>query len=334
MKILSNFESNSNKMIKKFFKCICIFVFLIILWSCQQDNKNNHIKIATLKGPSSMGMIKMIDSLNLSKNSNIEVKIYSEPLQIRKLMLENEIDCAILPTTMGAILYNKGIQYKIAAIPVWGTLYLMGKDTTIYSWDDLKGKRIQLMAKGMTPEVLFKYLLNKNNISPHKDVILDYSFPTHIDLANAVAANQAELAVISEPMVSLVMQKNKTVVPLMDLNVEWKKVNQNIPIAQTAFMVQRAFANSNPAELSAILKAYEKSTHWVNQNQEDAAKLFVKYNVLPNLDAGKSSIARCNLQFEHILDAKMHVNEYLKIFYNLNPVIVGNKIPDDNFYLN
>lgn len=302
--------------------------------ACEQKSATQKIRIATLKGPSAMGMVKMIDSLNNDKKSNIEITIYNEPIQVRRLMLENEVDFAILPSTMGAILYNKNIPYKLAAIPVWGTLYLFGNDTTIQEWSDLKGKRIHLMAKGMTPDVLFRYLLIKNGINPKTDVKLDYSFPSHIDLANAVAAGQADLGVISEPLVSLVMQKNKKVHPIFDLNTEWQKVNNNTPIAQTALLVSSEFAKDNPDALKKILTDYKISTDWVNMNQTEAAKLIVKYNILPDVEVAKSSIPRSNLDFKEAKYIKNQINDYLNIFYNLNPDIIGGKIPDDNFYLN
>lgn len=313
---------------------IISFSLLVFLISCKQQTEIQKIKIATLKGPSAIGMVKMIDSLNNTPNANIEITIYNEPIQVRKLMLENEIDFAILPTTMGAILYNKNVPYQLAAITVWGTLYLFGNDTSIQNWDDLKGKRIHLMAKGMTPDVLFRHLLIKNGINPEKDVELDYSFPTHVDLANAVAAGQADLGVISEPLVSLVMQKNKEVEPIFDLNKEWQKINNNIPIAQTALLVKTNFAKSNSDKLQEILKNYKQSTNWVNKNQDEAAELIVKYDILPNIEVAKSSIPRSNLNFEEANNIENQINEYLKIFFEMNPDIVGGKIPDDNFYLN
>lgn len=309
------------------------FITLLIITGCAQKPDVEKIRIATLRGPSAIGMVKMIDSLNQLENSTIEIKIYNEPIQVRKLMLENEVDFAVLPTTMGAILYNKGIPYKLAAIPVWGTLYLFGNDTTISSWSNLKGKRIHLMAKGMTPDVLFKYLLVENNINPNEDVILDYSFPTHIDLANAVAANQADLAVISEPLVSLVMQKNKNVYPLMDLNLEWQKINET-PITQTGLLVHKDFVNQNKNVLNELLKSYENSSKWVTENPEKASKLVVKYGILPSAEVAESSIPRCNLNYKDASEIKKEILEYLNTFYELNPLIVGNKIPDDNFFVN
>lgn len=311
-----------------------ILIILIVLTGCNSKSENKKITIATLKGPSAMGMIKIIDSLAITKNPETEVIILNEPIQVRKLMLENKVDFAILPTTMGAILYNRGINYKLAAIPVWGTLYLFGSDTSIQTWNDLKGKKIHLMAKGMTPDVLFKHLLIQNNIDPEKDVILDYSFPTHIDLANAVAAKQAALGVISEPMVSLVMQKNKNVYPLFDLNAEWQKLNRNIPIAQTALLVKSEFAKHDQKYVSLFLDQYRKSTDWVNANPDSAAGLIVKYNILPNIEVARISIPRSNLNFISSKDIKTEIYNYLELFYTLNPDIIGGNIPDENFFLN
>lgn len=136
-----------------------------------------------------MGMIRVIDSLNRNTNDSIRVTILNEPLHVRKMMLDGSADFAILPMNMAAILYNRGLDYHLAAVPVWGTLYLFGNDTSITEWDHLRGERVHVMAKGMTPDVLFRYLLQKNNIDPDREITLDYSFPTHIDLANPVSKN-------------------------------------------------------------------------------------------------------------------------------------------------
>jgi len=316
-------------------KLICIYFLIVIIFSgCADKKTNEKIRIATLKGPSAMGMVRMIDSLSHLDNPTIEITIYNEPIQVRKLMLENEVDLAILPTTMGAILYNKHLPYQLAAIPVWGTLYLFGQDTTIKSWDDLRGRRIHVMAKGMTPDVLFKHLLIKNDINSEQDVVLDYSFPTHIDLANAVAAGQTDLAVISEPLVSLVMQKNRTVQPIFDLNAEWKKVHKNTPIAQTALLVHSDFARQQTKMLRNILNSYKTSSNWVNKTKLPAAELLVQHKILPNIEVAQQAIPRSNLDFKEITQIQQEVEDYLSIFFNLNPDIIGGKIPIDNFYLN
>ncbi len=316
----------------RFYLCI-IFIFLVA--GCRNAAQNNNGKIsytiATLKGPSSMGMIGLIDSLRKADTPNIKVEILNEPIQVRKMMLDGSADFAILPTTMAAILYNKGLDYRLIAIPVWGTLYLFGNDRGITRWEDLKNKKVNVMAKGMTPDVLFRYLLKKNGINPETDITLDYSFPTHIELANAVAAGQAKLGVISEPLVSLVMHKNKDVHPIFDLNIEWDK-QQGIPIAMTAFLGKGSTLREKPQLVEQIISSYEKSTRWVNQNPDSAAALIVKYNILSDTVVACQSIPRSNLHFVLARNIQTQIDEYLKVFYDMNPDIIGGKIPDEKFF--
>ena len=94
-----------------------------------------------------MGMIQMIDSLSSLSDVSIKVEIFNEPMQVRKMMIDSSADLAVIPTTMAALLYNRGLDYSIVAIPVWGTLYLFGRDSSVKSWKDLKGKRVNLMDK-------------------------------------------------------------------------------------------------------------------------------------------------------------------------------------------
>lgn len=310
-----------------------VFLFIatviFVTGSCRSP-VNGHYSIATLKGPSSVGMICFIDSLAGEEKPLIEVDILDEPIQVRKMMLEGSADFAVLPTNMAAIIYNKGLHYRLIAIPVWGTLYLFGSDSTITGWNDLKGKTIHVMARGMTPDVLFRNLLLKNGIVPDEDITLDYSFPTHIDLANAVAAGRAELGVISEPLVSLVMARNSNVNPVFDLNLEWEKIH-GIPMAQTAFMVKSSLIDENPELVEQVVNAYSHSVRRVNADPLIAAELVVKYGILPDRDVAVQSIPRSNLNFVRAKMAEKEIYNYLGIFYDMNPDIIGGRLPDENF---
>ena len=318
----------------RFLSLLCILSVVLLSNCTNRNGKNNQktaVTIATLKGPSAMGMIRFIDSLNHIENACIEVEIVNEPIQVRKMMLDNKADFAVLPTTMAAITYNKGLEYKLIAIPVWGTLFLFGNDSTITCWEDLRHKKVHVMARGMTPDVLFQYLLKKNGIDPQKDITLDYSFPTHIDLANAVAAGRAELGVISEPLVSLVIQKNKQVRAVFDLNREWEKI-QGSPIAQTALLVKKEIIEKNPRLVEEVLAAYEKSSLWVHENPDSAAVLIAKYGILPNARVALQAIPGSGLHFVRARNIRSQIADYLNVFYNMNPRIIGEKMPDETFY--
>ncbi|MGM0530914.1 MAG: ABC transporter substrate-binding protein [Bacteroidota bacterium] len=311
-----------------------IFILLIFLISCGTrpgDKNNKIIDVATLRGPSAISMIHMIDSLQTIQDRKVNFQIKNEPLQIRPLLFQEKVEFAVVPTNMASILYNKGVNYQLAAVPVWGTLYLFGESEEITSWKDLKNKKIHLMAKGMTPDVMFRYLLEKNGIDPQNDVELDYSFPTHIELANAVASGKADLGVISEPMVSMVISKNNRVKPLISLNEAWKK-QTNMEIPQTALLVHKDYARENKQEVNQFLKEYNESVSWINTHRKRGSELIVKHNILESEKVARQSIPRCNMQFRYAYENKDMVSGYLEIFHRMNPEIIGGKLPDEAFY--
>lgn len=316
--------------------CILIAALAFLAWfpSCG-ENKNekteNHYVIATLRGPSSMGMLQFIDSVKQMENANVEIQVFDEPLQVRKMMLDGSADFANLPTTMAALLYNKGIDYHFAAVPVWGTLYLCGNDSTIQSWDDLKGRKVYLMAKGMTPDVMFRYLMTENDLKPYEDVDLDYRFPTHIDLANATMAGRADLSVISEPYLSMALEKNPSLHILLNLSEEWQKT-KGIPLAETAFICRAEIAENQKEVVDAVVQAYAKSVDWVNGNVKGAAQLAVKYGIIDDAVAAENSIPRSHLRVAAAKDVQQQIEDYLRVFYELDPQIIGGKMPDAKFY--
>ncbi len=281
-----------------------------------------------------MAMILMIDEKPvLSGQFKTVFEIKNEPNQVKTMILKGIPDFAVVPTTMAALLYNKGQDYILVAIPVWGTLYLFGSDTSIQSWDQLKGKHVSLMAKGNTPDVIFRYLAKANGIDPDTDMEFDYSFPGHIELANAIAAEVSSLGVISEPMVSLVHRKNPKVKALLNLNEEWDKYFYgSIPLAQTSLLVKKEFVENHPELVEEYLAQLQKSIQWVNENPNQAAGLISKYGILPDSGIAVVSIPLCNIKFANASDEKKGIQNYLKVFYTFNPLIIGGKLPDEEFY--
>jgi NitT/TauT family transport system substrate-binding protein len=189
------------------------------------------------------------------------------------------------------------------------------------------------MGKGMTPDVMFRFLAKENGLDPDKDIITDYSFPTHIELANAIAAGVSELGVISEPLVSMVMQKNPRVRSIINFNDEWIKIfGDAVPFAQTALLVHKDLAEESPALVGKYLRELETSINFVNANIPEASVLIEKYGILPDRELARRSIPLCNLRFTEAWKEKEGIEEYLKVFFNFNPLSIGGKLPDESFY--
>ncbi len=318
------------------------YLLMILLWllgSCRNGPKGMEEKytltVATLNGPSAISMVKMMQDSLLNDSVSLHFYIKNEPNLVKPLVLQQKVDIAVLPTNMASILFNVGAKYRLAAIPVWGTLYVFGQDSTVNGWENLKGKHVYLMGRGMTPDIMFRYLLKANHLDPEKDIQADYSFPTHLELGTAVAAGKATLGVISEPMVTMAMFKNKKVKRLLSLETEWNRVfNDTVPFAQTALLVNDSLLKTHPRWVAEFLLTYRNAIQWVNANREEAARLVVKYGIMPDTAIAAQTIPGCRLEYQDAWAIRNGINNYLKVFYDFDPAVTGGKLPSEDFYVN
>ena len=315
---------------------IGILLFAVIvpfLAGCHQTRQENSgIRIIILKGPSAMGMINLIDSSAAITGRPLAIEVVDEPMQVRSRMLVDKPEIAVLPLNMAAIMYNKGVDYQLLAVPVWGTLYLTGTDSTVRRWADLKGKTVHLMGKGATPDILFRYLLDKHQILPDRDIRLVYTFPTHIDLSNAMIAGQASLAVLSEPMFSLAQTRNPLIRQIMDLDIEWATATPEDPtLPSTAIMVRKDFARDHWKDIHAIAEAWNRSTEFVNHFPEKAAARIAYHKIVPDAAVALRSIPRSRLYFRYADEIRSAIQGNLKVFLTFNPDAIGGRLPDEKF---
>ncbi len=265
----------------------------------------------------------------------VQFTVKANPKLLRAELLQGRADMAVIPTTLAAILYNKGVPYRAAAVTVWGTLALVGKkqteQTEPFDWNDLKEKEIHLMGKGMTPDILFRLLLEKKGLT--NEVKVNYRFPAPQDLAQAMAAGAVELAVLSEPMASTAMARNKEIAVLADLTEEWNKtVGDDLPLPQAVLIVKTSFARKHPQLVARFLAQYRSQVDRINSHTLQAAQLMVKHGLVPDAAVGAASIPRCHLRFRLAGEVKDQIKAYLGVFFQMNPAIVGGGLPDENFY--
>lgn len=276
--------------------------------------KNDIFRVATLKGPSSMAMAHLSDCLERRGGVCVDISSFDEPVKLRACLVAGEVDFAVLPTTMSSLLYNNGIDYRIAAVLVWGSLFLCGNDARARSIRDLKGRQVSLMAAGTPPDLTFRHLLKMNGLSP-EDVELDYRFPGHVSLADAAGGGLTDFCVLAEPYISQAVARNKAMLPLLDLSLEWNRVEGMMP-AETAFLCRGALSKENRCAVDEMVEALKESAREALKSPEqgvDGSHL--------HFDVASGS------------DARERIHSYLKIFHEEFPPAIGGRMPDENFVL-
>lgn len=313
-------------------KIMLVFICFMLMTGCSKEKQPEKITVASLKGPTGMGMVQLMEEPG---TSNYEFILSGTPDELVGKIINNEIDIACLPTNLASVLYNK-TEGKVLLVGVntLGSLYVLDNTGTIQSIQDLKGKTVYVSGQGATPDFVFRYLLSANGIDPEKDLEINFSMQ-HADLATAVAAKQVDIALLPQPYVTTVQMKNPEVKIALDLNDLWKQNSlDEVAIYMGCIVVQKDFAQKYPDALKAFIEEYKESVEWVNQNTVEAGVLIEKHGIIPNAKLAELAIPLSNIVYIEASEAEVVLDDYFNILLDFDAKSVGGKLPDEGFYYN
>lgn len=296
------------------------------------DAEKININIAALKGPTGMGMAKLMEDANEGIGANnYSFTIAGEADQISAGLINGDIDIAAVPCNLASVLYNRTEgQIRIAAINTLGVLYIVETGDTITSVEDLKGKTIYSTGYGTTPQYTLNYLLSSYGLDPDKDLTIEYKSEATEVAALLENASDA-IAMLPQPYVTTVMMNNDKVRIALDIEKEWVAKNEGSGVVTGVLVVNSQFLDNNPQAVDAFLTDYQKSANFANENIETAADLIEKHGLFKAAVA-KKAIPYCNITFIDGPEMKEKVEAYLNVLFEQNPKAVGGAMPAEDFY--
>lgn len=294
--------------------------------ACSKKQDDTEIRIAALKGPTGMGMVKLADKQNYP---NYTVSIEASPDALNPRIISGEVDVAAVPVNLASVLYNKlDGDISVLAVSTLGVLYVVEAGSEVNSVADLAGKTVYATGQGATPEYILNYLLDKNGVSGSVEV--NY-VGEHAALATMLADGSAEIGMLPEPNVTSTLAGNDNLRIALNLTEEWNKVCST-ELVQGVVIARKSFVNEHPEAIEQFLREYEKSSAFVNENIDEAAKLIVDAGILGNVEIAKKAIPNCNISFSKGEAMHKAVEGMLTVLFEANPKSIGGKLPDKDFY--
>ncbi len=294
--------------------------------ACSKKQDDTEIRIAALKGPTGMGMVKLADKQNYP---NYTVSIEASPDALNPRIISGEVDVAAVPVNLASVLYNKlDGDISVLAVSTLGVLYVVEAGSEVNSVADLAGKTVYATGQGATPEYILNYLLDKNGVAGSVEV--NY-VGEHAALATMLADGSAEIGMLPEPNVTSTLAGNDNLRIALNLTEEWNKVCST-ELVQGVVIARKSFVNEHPEAIEQFLREYEKSSAFVNENIDEAAKLIVDAGILGNVEIAKKAIPNCNISFSKGEAMHKAVEGMLAVLFEANPKSIGGKLPDKDFY--
>lgn len=291
------------------------------------------MRIAGLKGPTTMGMVKLMKDQESMESPLYNVTMYGAADEIVPLLTKGELDAAAIPANLAATLYQKTEgKIQVAAVNTLGVLYVVTTGDDVTSMADLAGKTIYSTGKGTTPEYVLNYILSENGIDPAKDVTIEYKSEATEVLAMLQSAGEGAVAVLPQPYVTAAQAQVEGLTVALDLTEEWNKIDPDSQLITGVLAVRSDYAEQHPEELEVFLADYRSSIEWVTANTADAAQLVAEYGIVAKAPLAEKALPACNITYMDGADMKQALSGYLDVLYQQDAASVGGALPGDDFY--
>lgn len=292
------------------------------------------VRIATLKGPTGVGMVHLMQAQqDGSATNDYTFTVSDSPEEVAARVASGDVDIAAVPTNLGAALYAKtsgGVQ--MLAVNTLGVMYVLENGSSVHTVADLKGRTIQASGQGSNPEYVLRFLLAKNGLDPDTDVQIVFR-SEHAEVATLAADGAAPIVLLPEPFVTAAMARNPALHVALDLTAEWAKVvTDGSQLMMGAVIARTDFVAEDPAAVTTFLTEYRASIDEAISDVDSTAALCEQFAIIPSAAIARVALPRMGLTYLAGEQMRAGIKGYFEVLQAADPKSVGGVIPDSGFY--
>ena len=266
----------------------------------------------------------------------ISTNVWNTPDVLRSILVNGDTEVAAVPSYVGANLFNRGVDIRMAAVMVWGLIWLIGPEGTPATWESLRGQTVMIPFPNDMPDLVFQYLSAANGLTPGEDFDIEY-YAQPPEIIGQLVAGNGSWAVLPEHVVTLALaranQNGQALGRVFDLQTEWAAVAGTSPrIPQAGIVVRGEIAADHPGVLAALLDDLSSSVEVVNAAAPDTLAVLSETSGLP-APVIQQVIPRLNLEVVPAAEAQDELERFFTELATLSPDIIGGRLPDSSFYL-
>ncbi len=312
--------------LKRIFTAVAIVLFSLSLFGGSAD-----VSFINPLGPTIIPIAPVLGGA-LKSAVPIKISLWKTTDEAVALLSKGTADFAVLPVTLGAIVYNRGIGLKLLGVYEWKVFYLVAsKGAPFTGWKDLEGKSVYTPeGRGQTVDVLMRYMMSKTGVTPDKDVRIFYAPPQEI--VSLFKSGKIQYAALPEPFVTMAISGGSGRI-VLDFQKEWgTEMNQPGRLPVAGLFVKKSFFEQNPSVVKEVEDLFSESIEWMNANPDKAIEMTVPYLKIP-VPVLEQSLKRMSFYYVPASECETEVGTFLKKINELYPEGMP-KVPDKGFYAN
>lgn len=281
---------------------------------------NSNSEPLTIIAPNGAPALSQLFVQDDSDNYSVDIVNGADPLVAA--FGSGSHDFIFAPTNLGAKLYTSGIGYKFIAAITFGNYFLVSMEEN-FTIESLEGKEIVVFGQNATSDIIIKYILEENNINA------TITYVDAVSTANsAFIADNTKIIMSAEPLLS-VLALNVSGFNTIDLQAEYQELTGEASYPQAGVFANEELTNR---QIRNFLDDLESSVEKVNSDLDSAVAKAVELEYTFPEAVLRSAIPNSNIGFVSASDVKTDLEYYFNIILEMNGVLIGNQLPDEDFY--
>ena len=308
---------------------LSICITTIVGCASQEIENSTHINISSLKGPTSIGIAKMLEE----SEDKYNVEMCTSADLIAPKLANGSTDIALIPANIASSIYSKtNGAIKVIDINTKGVLYGISYDENTKNIQDLKGKKVYMTGSASIPQYTLDALLDAYSMC-ESDINIEFkSEPAEV--ISALSANREAFAILPQPYVAAACAKDNELHINISLSDEWDKTyyNEGSLCVTGVTVVRTDFLENHPDAVKQFLNDHSSSIDFVTNNTNKTAEIIVNAGIINNTEIAEKSIDACNVVCITGEEMKTALGNYLWKMQEFNAELIGGTMPDDDFY--
>lgn len=185
---------------------------------------------------------------------------------VMNAMIANEADIGFMGCEASVYVYAQGksdYAVNFAQLTQRAGNFLVGREADEdFKWEDLKGTTVLGGRAGGMPQMVFEYILKKNNIDPVKDLTIDQSVSFGNTAAAFMGNDEYDYTVEFEPFATtLEQEKSGYIVASLGVDSGY--------VPYTSFCAKKSYLEDNPEIIQAFTDALQKGMDYVQSHSAE-----------------------------------------------------------------
>lgn len=247
---------------------------------------------------------------------------WASPEELRKMVMADAPLLAVAPSPTAAVFDANGIGLKVISATITeASISIVGRGDEVASLDELQGASLALPFKGYLPDLMMRRIA-----SPGPESWQPRYTGSLVTAMQLLLAGKVDAAMLTEPMATLALTQDPTLVRRADLCVLWREATTLADCPPAAAVIVNAALYDRPE----IREAYHTAFAALAGDPGKAAGLLARH--FPDMGQAKEGFVRIRALDLPMPERADALARFYGAILDVEPAAIGGKPPDPDFY--